>query len=141
MKLSFQKSKRNFYISLGELHQARFMRFVDGFEDGTEMEVIVRKKMPWDTNRMRKYFEGPVCAFVKDKINERMIEQNTPTYTKISIREGLKALCLGTEERIGGQQIAISTTTLDHKGWVQFLKGIDDYCIETFQQGIPEAEE
>ena len=141
MKKTFFKGCQSFADSLGDENILAFLDFLSQFDDGTEMEVIVRKKLPWDISRMRKFFEGPVCAFVLAKINERRIEGNERILNKVDVREGLKALYIGTVEIFGGRFIAHSTTTLDYKSWVQFLKNIDEYCIENFGQGLPEAEE
>ena len=97
------------------------------------MELIIREKIRWDIEKMRKFFEGPVCKHIVNLYAER-----GNAIGKGVLREVLKIQFIGYQE---GTFIPISTTTLDFKKWVDFLKAIDNWCKDEFGCGLPEAEE
>jgi len=100
-----------------------------------EGELIIRDKISWDIGQMRKFFEGPVCNFIRELYAEKGMATG-----KGDIREALKAKFLGwTEDKFRLRQ-PISTTTLDFNGFKDFLKQINDWCMDEFQCGLPEPE-
>jgi hypothetical protein len=134
MKFSF--TKRNaptFWLQLEGLPPHKVQLFLDTIREGEEMELIFRKKIRWDIGQMRKFFEGPVCKFVKNCFAER-----GNSYGKEDVRRFLKQKYLGCIE---GDPLntPVSTTSLDFEGWKEFLKDIDGYCMDNFQCGLPES--
>ena len=95
------------------------------------MELIVRKRVDWDVSRMRRYFEGPVVDFVRDRYADIGV-----AYGRGDMREALKQKFLGfTEEH--GLLTPVSTTTLTRPKWKQFLMDIDEWCMAEFGCGLP----
>ena len=112
----------------------RLIDFTRSIKKGEKMELIIRKEISWDTSRMRRYFEGPVVDFVRD----RFADIGVP-YGKGDLREALKYKFLGcTEEH--GMKVPISTTSLTRPKWIEFLKDIDAYCMDEFGCGLPETD-
>ena len=104
------------------------------FREGEEMELIIRRKISWDTSRMRRFFEGPVVDFVRDRFGDTGVAMG-----KGDIREALKQKFLGfTEEH--GMRLAVSTTSLTRPKWKEFLRDINDWCCDEFGCGLPEAD-
>lgn len=135
--MKFQFTKRNastFFMQLEGLPPTKVQAFLDTIPEGTEMELIFRKKIRWDIGRMRKFFEGPVVDFVKNQFAEL-----GHAYSKPEIRQFLKLKFLGT---VVSDPIwtPVSTTTLDFEKFKNFLKDIDDFCKDTFGCGLPEPE-
>ena len=106
-----------------------------------EGELIIRKKISWDTDQMRKYFHGPVLKFVVEQL-----KGCGHTYGKDEVKQYLK-------ERFGGKQevsssvtgkvfrIPASTAEYDFKKYTDFLNDINAWCIECFLCELPPAEQ
>jgi len=135
MKFQFKKlNKLSVFERFGGLNIDTLSRFLDSVKEGKEMEIIIREKAPWDIGRMRKFFEGPVVNFVKDRYADIGVAMG-----KGDVREALKAKFLGfTEEH--GLRVPVSTTSLTKPGWKDLLTDIDHWCMDEFGCGLPEAE-
>ena len=101
------------------------------FPDG---EIIVRKKIEWDTDKMNRYFHGPVLCFVRSQFRDL-----GTVATKDEVKNWLKGKFLDKEER-NGFQFLRSTASLGRDEYIGFLKDIDEFCKDKFQCGIPEPE-
>jgi len=135
MKFLFIKvNRQSFLEKLGNLDIDRANMFLEKFSGGQEMELVIRKRVNWDVSRMRKFFEGPVCNFVRECYSDRGVAAG-----KGAIREMLKQIFLGTTEE-EGLPLAVSTTTLDFDGWKDFLNNINDWCIDKFDVSLPPAD-
>ena len=135
MKFPFQKlHKIALWDCFGELDTGKLALFMVNIKDGEEMELIVRKKINWDISHMRRFFEGPVVDFVRDRYADIGVPLG-----KGDIREALKTKFLGyTEEH--GLRTPISTTTLTRPKWKEFLQDINHWCMDEFGCGLPEAD-
>ena len=85
--------------------------------------------------RMRRYFEGPVVDFVRDRYADVGVALG-----RGDVREALKLKFHGYTEEYG-LRTPVSTTTLTRPMWVQFLKDINDWCCDEFGCGLPEADD
>ena len=133
MRFLFTKlNKSNLYEQLGNIDVQRMRDFLSGFNEGEEMELIIRKKIKWDVSKMKKFFEGPVVDHVRN-----LYAENGNAVGKGVIREALKTMFLGYVE---GTIIPISTMSLDHNKFWQFLRDIDAYCMDKFGCGLPSAD-
>ena len=134
MRFLFTKlNKSNLYEQLGGIDVQRMRDFLSGFNEGEEMELIIRKKIKWDISKMRKFFEGPVVDHVKNMYAEKGMSVG-----KGVIRESLKVRFIGYQDK--GYIIPISTTTLDFDKFKQFLKDIDTMCMDELGCGLPTAD-
>lgn len=146
MKFSFVKrDKANLIDKLGAINLGKLMTFLASLKDGEKMELIIRKKVSWDTEQMKKFFEGPVVDFVQAQYADKGMAFSTS-----AVREGLLGKFLGwTEVNAFGQRYALSRTTLDEpksgkssrERWIKFLKDIDNSCMDTFGYGLPSADD
>jgi len=135
MKFPFKKANRaDVWECFGQLDQVMLASYLDGIREGEDMELIVRKKISWDVSRMRKYFEGPVVDFVRDRYADTGMARG-----RGDIREALKQKFLGYTEEYN-LRIPVSTTTLTRPKWREFLDDINHYCMDTFGCGLPEAD-
>ncbi len=106
--------------------------------DYEEGEVLLRKKIEWDVTQMRKYFHGPVLAFV-----EAQDRQQGSSRSKQEIKELLKELYAEPEEVNFGQRVIYrprSTASFTYDEYVKFLNDIDAFCMDNYGCGIPPAE-
>ncbi len=133
MRFPFKKKpNENVWCQLGGLDISGLIRFMATVKDEEEMELLVRKKIRWDIEKMRKFFEGPVCKFVVNLYAERGI-----AYGKGVMREALKAKFIGFDKT---GVIPISSTTLDFDGFKEFLVAINNWCLDEFGCPLPEAD-
>ena len=99
-----------------------------------EGEIIVRKKISWDTDKMNRYFHGPVLDFLRAQFRD-----SGTIVSKEEAKIWVKGKFLGHEER-NGFQFLKSTASLGRDEYIQFLKDIDGWCQEWFKCPIPESE-
>lgn len=106
------------------------------FRDG---EIIIRKKIKWDYDQMRKYLHGPVSKF--------MIVQFAGQGTAFSMTGMHKWLrdefLPGIPKEIGGKLIPqpVSSETIGRDGYVLWLNRINEWAMDNFGCGIPPAEQ
>lgn len=123
------------YGRMVEYDRERFAQVVRGLKDG-EYEMVLRKKIKWDTNQMRKYFHKVVLDFVVEQF-----KQTGNIYSRDEIKQFLK-------ERFGKRKmvtenwnIPCSTADYDFATYTKFINDINDWCIECFQCELPPAEQ
>jgi len=135
MKFPFKKlDKYHWWQCFGDLKIDLVSQYLQTIKTGEDMELIVRKKISWDTSRMRRYFEGPVVDFVRDRYAD-----TGNAVGKGVIREALKAKFLGfTEEH--GLSTPVSTISLTRPKWTEFLNDINAYCQSEFGCWLPETD-
>lgn len=112
------------------------------FEEG---EIIVRKKIDWDTDQMRRYFHGPVLRFIQEQFKGVGY-----IFSKDQIKENLK-MDFGPKMYIdetmyekafrNSAGVPKSTAEYDFDTYRDLLKDIDAWCIDCFQSGLPEPEQ
>ena len=102
-------------------------------------ELLDRPEISWDTDRMRRYFHGPVLEFVEG------CERNQGRSTsKAQIKIELKTLYGPMEEKtIGTKKIQVLKSTADYtfEEYKKFLKDIKAFCMDNYQCEMPTAEE
>jgi len=104
-----------------------------------EWEILIRRKISWDTDQMRKYFHGPVLEMVRDC--ERAQGRST---SKEQIKIELKTLYGPVEDKvIGTKTIKVLKSTGDYTRaeYKEFLKDINAFCVENYQCELPPAEQ
>ncbi len=117
-----------------EFDQIGFLEIKSSLPDG-EYEMIIRPKMRWDTDQMRKYFHGPVLGFVVDQF--KVLGH---VYTKEDIKQYLK-MSFGKTEIVCGNAMPKSMSEYDFKTYTKFLNDINDWCIDIFECELPCAEQ
>ncbi len=144
MKFPFIKKNNMSVFGRIDLDTDKLGAFLDGIQEGKEMELIIRTKIDWNATQMKKYFEGPVVTFVQECYARKGI-----AFGEGSVREGLLGMFLGwTEPNQFGQKHALSRTTLDkpkdgkspRERWIKFLQDIDDWCEDKLDCGLPSAD-
>jgi len=102
-------------------------------------EVLVRKRIEWDYDQMRKYLHGPVTKF--------MIEQFKSNcgivYTNAGMHRWLRDEFLpGTPKEIGGKLVPnpVSSESIGRDGYVEWLNNINHWCMDTWQVQLPPPE-
>ena len=143
MKLPFTKANRTSFIEkLNGLDVVAANRFLDGIQEGEEMELVIRCKVKWDIDKMNRYFHGPVCQFVNSQIRDAVGE----SYSKDEIKIYLKERFLG-KDKYG---FVYSIKSLEDKdlhpegpfdAWKDFLNHINAWTIDKFGLPLPESEE
>ncbi len=144
MKFPFNKCSRVIlWDCFGELDTARLATYIGSIKDGKKMELIIREKIDWNADQMKKYFEGPVVDFFVERYRDEGV-----AFGKGDVREGLLGRFLGwTEANEFGQKHALSRTTLDapkdgkcpRTRWIEFLRDINAYCMDRFHCELPSA--
>jgi hypothetical protein len=111
--------------------------YVRSLPDG-EYEDVIRPEIKWDTDRMRKYFHGPVLKFIVEQFKGLGC-----LYSKDQVKEYLKLQFGPTTESKTGRMVIIpkSTSEYDFKTYTQFLKDINLWCIECFECELPPSDE
>ncbi len=136
--MKFKFIKANGTLIQGRLKNLDWKRldaYLDTIKPDEKMELIIRKEISWDTSRMRRFFEGPVCQFVADRFGDVGISRG-----KGDIREALKLKFLGYTEEYG-IKTPMSTTSLTRPKWIEFLRAINEHCMDEFGCSLPEADE
>ena len=106
------------------------------FEEG---EVLLRKKIEWDVTQMRKYFHGPVLAFV-----EAQERQQGSSKGKEEIKSHLKIIFGPYEDYMFAGKLVNgpkSTANYTFAEYTKFLNDIDAFCMDNYGCGIPPAEQ
>ena len=106
------------------------------YEEG---ELLLRKKINWDVAQMRKFFHGPVRAFIEELERKRGSSKG-----KEEIKADLKEIYGPREKRtLGGKEFTFlkSTGDYDFDEYLKFLCDIDAFCMENYECGLPPAEQ
>lgn len=108
------------------------------FEFG-EGEMVIRKKIEWDYEQMRKYLHGPVTKFMI----QQFAGQGT-SFSTTGMHKWLRDEFLpGTPKEVGGKLIPqpVSSENIGRDGYVLWLNGINEWAMDNFGCGIPPAEQ
>ncbi len=142
MKFPFKKvDKISVWEQFGDLDTGLLEKFMDIVKTGREMEMIIREKVVWDAEQMKKYFEGPVVDFI-----QKCYERDGKPVGKGVVRDGLKGAFIGwAEPNQFGQVFPLSRTELDtpkdgkspRTRWKEFLKAINNHCMHTWNCELP----
>ena len=101
------------------------------FDDG---EIIVRKRIEWNTDQMRNYLHGPVLNFLRCQLRELGI-----VFTKEECKTWVKGEFLDKGE-VNGVTFLKSTASLCRDEYTQLLKDINEFCMDRFGCGLPEPD-
>ena len=101
------------------------------FSDG---EIIVREKIEWNTENMRKFLHGPVIRFLREQFKEKGTIKS-----KDDVKNWVKDEFL-ERVRENGFSFLRPTASLSRAEYIVLLKDIDAWCQEWFGCGIPEPE-
>ena len=107
--------------------------------DYAEGEILLRKKIEWNTEQMRKYFHGPVRQFVEAQERQRGSSKGLA-----EIKADFKQIYGPKEDRMIGKRIIRankSTGDYTFAEYTKFLNDIDAFCMENYMCGIPPAEQ
>ena len=106
--------------------------------DYEEGEILLRKKICWNTAQMRKYFHGPVLAFVEAQERGRGLSDGQKV-----IKRKLKQIYGPSETRCLADKLITSlksTGDYTFDEYTKFLNDIDAFCMDNYGCGIPPAE-
>ena len=98
----------------------------------SDMELIIRKKIRWDVEKMKRYFEGPVVTNIKNQYAGKGY-----AYPRLVVRGLLKDLHLRKDKN----GVPVSTSSLDFEHFKEFLADIEHWSIELFGCGLPEVDD
>ncbi len=115
---------------------AEFKQAMVQFERG---EILIREEVEWDTDQMRKYFHGPVRAFILEEL--RKTGFNT---TADQIKFDLKQMYGPKYNRVGlnGKTTTEPKSMADYseKEYCDILNRTDEWCMDKLGCGLPPAE-
>ncbi len=112
----------------------RYGQTLKSLPDG-DYELIIRKAIKWDTDKMRKYFHGPVLAFIQEQFKIL-----GTVFGKDEIKLYLKS-AFGPTKIVFGRNMPMSTAEYDFETYKKFLVDINDWCIECFKCELPPSDE
>ena len=101
-------------------------------------EVLIREQINWDTDQMRKYFHGPVRAFILGELRKKPF-----LTTADQLKRDLKLLFGPKITRVslsGSIEEPKSTADYTFKEYLDFLNRINEWCIEKLGFELPPAE-
>lgn len=102
-------------------------------------EIIIRKEIKWDVAQMRKFFHGPVRAFILAEL--RKVGFIT---TADQIKDDFKQMFGPKTSRktLMGKTIEEPKSTADYSfdEYLAFLNRIDEWCTENLHCELPPAE-
>lgn len=120
----------------------RRTEYISSLKDG-EYEIVIRPVVKWDVARMRKYWHGPVLAFIQEQFKVVGC-----MYSKDQIKEYLKTAYGPKNDLIrtkDGGVITIfmekSCSEYDFATYTKFLKDINAWSIECFGYELPASDE
>ena len=125
MKWTFKKNSKENAFGINWMSVSAWMEYQD---EGDDLEIIIRKKIDWNVEQMRKYFEGPCVDFVKG-----MMANDGNAYSKPEVREWLKRKFVGLD----ANGFLISTTTLPRDKFHSLLNDINNFCMDKWGCGLP----
>ncbi len=102
-------------------------------------EVLVRDKIEWDYDQMRKFLHGPVTDFMIAMFKQH----NGMVFRKLEMHKWLRDGFLpGAPKEVAGKLIAqpVSSETIGKEGYIKWLKNINDWCMDAWQCDLPPAE-
>ena len=146
MKFPFKKAESGVIVwdLFGNIDRILLLEFLNSIKEGKDMEMLIREKIDWDAVQMKRFFEGPVVAFVHECYARRGVALG-----RGDVRAGLLGKFLGwCEPNEFGQTYPLSRTELDtpkdglspRQRWTTFLTDIDNYCKDEFGCGLPSAD-
>ncbi len=102
-------------------------------------EILIRKEIDWDTHQMRKYFHGPVRAFVLEELRK-----TGHLTTADQLKDDFK-LMYGpklSRKNLSGQTVEEPKSTGDYTfdDYVNFLNSINLWCVQNLNCELPPAE-
>lgn len=103
-------------------------------------EIIIRKEINWDVAQMRKYFHGPVRAFILEELRKK------PFLTTVEQLKYDFKLMYGpkfSRVSISGKTIEEPKSTADYTfdEYLAFLNRINEWCMENLHCELPPAEQ
>jgi hypothetical protein len=129
------KMKRELKITQW-LDGGKIKQYADTLPDG-DYEIIIRSKIKWDVDKMRKFLHGPV---IEHCVKE--FKRQGCVYTKPQIKEWIKSE-FGPLSASNGSAVVIpmSTSEWSFETYKNVLQDINDWSIESFGCELPAADE
>lgn len=103
-------------------------------------EIVVRDKIEWNYDQMRKFLHGPVTEFMIAMFKQH----NGMVFTNKEMHKWLRDSFLpGEPEEVAGKLIPqpVSSETIGKAGYIKWLKDINEWCQDAWQCDLPPAEE
>ncbi len=102
-------------------------------------EILLRKEISWDTDQMRKFFHGPVRAFILEELRKTGL-----LMTADQLKDDFK-LMYGpkvSRKNLSGQMVEEPKSTSDYTfdDYLEFLNSINLWCVQNLGFEYPAAE-
>ncbi len=102
-------------------------------------EILIRKEISWDTDQMRKFFHGPVRAFILEELRKTGL-----LMTAGQLKDDFK-LMYGpkvSRKNLSGQMVEEPKSTSDYTfdDYLEFLNSINLWCVQNLGFEYPPAE-
>jgi hypothetical protein len=138
MNHKFQFNKLNGKVQIDEATSKRRTELISSLPDG-DYEIIIRKQVKWDVDKMRKYFHGPVLGFIVEqfKITGNIFGKNE---VKMMLK-GLFGKSKDVKTGVHTTVVPCSASEYTFADYAKFLKDINAWCIECFQCELPPSNE
>ena len=118
------------------LDKGKLQDYIKCLKDG-EYEVIIRPKIKWDVDKMRRFLHGPVIDFLITQF-----KQQGNVFTKPQLKEWIKSE-FGPTQRSGRVSMPMSTSEWNFETYKGVLNDVNDWCMdaETFGCELPAADD
>ena len=103
-----------------------------------EGEILIRKKIEWNYEQMRKYLHGPCTKFMIQQFANIGV-----AFTVAGMHKWLRDEFLsGIPKEFGGKVIPnpVSSESIGREGYVEWLNSINKWCMDNFRCELPPAE-
>jgi len=102
-------------------------------------EILVRKEIDWDVGQMRKFFHGPVRAFILEELRKL---GNLTTVDQLKADFKLMYGPKLTRKNLSGQTIEEPKSTSDYTfdDYLDFMNSINLWCVQNLGFEFPPAE-
>ena len=97
-------------------------------------ELIVRKRISWDTDKMNRFFHGPVLDFLRAQFRD-----SGTVVSKDEVKVWVKGEFLEKEDR-NGFLFPRSMASLGRDEYIKLLMDINEWCQEWFKCPLPESD-
>ena len=102
-------------------------------------EILIRKEIDWDVGQMRKFFHGPVRAFILEELRK-----NAFITTADQLKDDFKQM-FGpkvSRKNLEGKMIEEPKSTSDYTfdEYLNFLNRINEWCVDKLGYEFPPAE-
>jgi hypothetical protein len=118
------------------LDRGKLQDYVNSLADG-EYEVVVRPKIKWDVDKMRKFMHGPVIDFLIAQF-----KQQGNVFTKPQLKEWIKREFGPVQTGASNKMYApMSTAEWSFDTYKKVLQDLNDWCADVFKCQLPSADD